>query len=353
MTEVVTYREALAESMQNALERNDNSIIFGQGVDDFKGTFGTTLGLAEKFGAQRVQDVPIIEEGITGICMGAAMNGLRPIHVHIRADFLFLALNQVLNMAAKYKYMFAGHHEVPIFIRAVVGRSWGQGAQHSQSPQSLLSHFPGLKVIMPSSSQSILESYDYLLNDYNSPVVSLEHRLMYDLNFDVDRAALRKGEQSLQSYVARQGSDITIVATSIMVLEALRAAKHLEAFGIQCEVIDLHCTSDITEEVVLASVEKTGRLLVADTSWLKFGTCAEVARLVCENIPHRLKAPMKSVGMVPTPCPTAKALEDLYYPNLQTLVSDILEVLGESSSSIQLPDEKSMADVYKKFRGPF
>ena len=135
--EVVTYREALDQSMRSALQQNSNVIIMGQGVDDHKGTFGTTLGLAEEFGASRVFDTPLSEDGMTGIAIGAALNGLYPIQVHIRVDFALLAMNQIVNLAAKYKYMSGGRLEVPMLIRMVIGRSWGQGAQHSQSLQSL------------------------------------------------------------------------------------------------------------------------------------------------------------------------------------------------------------------------
>ena len=351
MMEIISYGEALAKSMHNALQDNDNTVIFGQGADDFKGTFGTTLGLPEKFGQHRVQDTPLCEEGMTGICVGAALNGLKPIHIHIRADFLFLALNQVLNMAAKYKYMFGGHYDVPIFIRAVIGRSWGQGAQHSQSPQSMLAHFPGLKVLMPATSQGILESYQYAINDYSGPVVSLEHRLLYGVNFDVDASKLRQGENAFKSYIARQGKDVTVVASSIMVLEAIRAAKYLESHGVSVEVIDIQSATDIDEELIVKSVAKTGKLLVADTSWIKFGLSAEIGRIMAQKGFGLLTQPMKAIGMAPSPCPTAKSLEDLYYPNQETMITELLSLVARND--IQIPNEKSMADVYKKFKGPF
>jgi len=347
----MSYGDALASAMLSALEDNENTVIFGQGADDFKGVFGTTLGLPEKFGKHRVQDTPLSEDAMTGICVGAALNGLKPIHIHIRADFLFLALNQILNMAAKYKYMFGGHYDVPIFIRAVIGRSWGQGAQHSQSPQSLLAHFPGLKVIMPATSQSILESYKYAINDYSGPVISLEHRLLYDVKFDVEESQLRKGSDALKSYFVRSGTDVTIVATSIMVLEAIRAAKYLENYGISCEIIDLHSPTDIDEELILNSLNKTGRIVVADTSWVSFGVSAEISRIICQKGFGLLKKPLVSLGMVATPCPTAKALEDLYYPNQGQFVEEILQLVDKKD--IPIPTEKSMADVYKKFKGPF
>ncbi len=292
---------------------------------------------------------------MTGIALGAALNGLYPIQTHIRVDFSLLAMNQIVNLVAKYKYMFGGRFEVPMLIRMVIGRSWGQGAQHSQSLQSLFAHIPGLTVIMPTSPQSILECYPYVISNYRGPVISLEHRLMYDLRFRENEIFEETKVSPLTSRKVRSGKDVTIVATSIMVLEALRASQHLARVGeIDCEVIDLNCVSHPDTDMILRSVQKTGKLLVADTSWRAYGVCAEVCRVVCEHAPSALKAPVVTLGMQPAPCPTAKSLEDLFYPNLQTLADAIARlVTGQNDHGISLPDEKSMADVYKRFKGPF
>lgn len=353
--EVLSYREALFQTMRNALLDKPNTIIIGQGVDDHKGTFGSTLGLAKEFGPERVFDTPLAEEGITGFALGAALNGLYPIQTHIRLDFALLAMNQLINLTAKYKYMFGGHFEVPMLIRMVIGRSWGQGAQHSQSLQSLFAHIPGLSVIMPADSQSILESYPFAVNKFRGPLIAIEHRLLYDLKFRVNRASDYSDSPPWNTHMVRQGNDVTIVATSIMVIEALRAAEHLANVGnIDCEVIDLNCVSHPGVELIIQSVVKTGKLLIADTSWPAFGVCAEICRLVCEQDPSMLKAPVVTVGMQPAPCPTAKSLEDVFYPNLRTLTDDIARlVTGKSNHKILLPDEHSFADVYKRFKGPF
>jgi len=242
-----------------------------------------------------------------------------------------------------------------MLIRMVIGRSWGQGAQHSQSLQALFAHIPGLTVIMPANPQSILECYPYAISKYRSPVISIEHRLLYDLKFRVGKVSTGVNEPLWTSRKVRLGRDVTIVTTSIMVLEALRAAEHLApAGGIDCEVIDLNCVSHPDKAVILESVEKTGKLLVADTSWQAYGVCAEVCRIVCEGAPCSLKAPVVTLGMQPAPCPTAKTLEDLFYPNLQTLTDAIAKlVTGQSDHGIPLPDERSFADVYKRFKGPF
>lgn len=349
---LMTYREALYRAMHDALESDPRVIIMGQGVDDHKGTFGSTAGLAQKFGADRCFDTPLAEEGMTGVGLGAALNGLYPIQTHIRADFVLLAMNQIINLAAKYKYMFGGNYEVPILIRTVVGRSWGQGAQHSQSLQSLFAHIPGLHVIMPAHPQRILEDYAYAIKHVRGPVISIEHRLMYDLQFRMGRPADQPG---FTSHVVREGKDVTIVANSIMVLEAMRSAEWLaQKAGLDCEIIDVNCLTNPDRAAIIRSVQKTGKLLVADTSWRAYGFCGEICRWVCEDAPHALKQPVVTLGMAPCPCPTAKSLEDIYYPNLQSLSEAIAKlVTGNDQHGISLPDEHSMADVYKKFRGPF
>jgi len=352
---VITYREALYQAMHYSLSKNPNVIIMGQGVDDHKGLFGTTLGLATEFGNDRVFDTPLAEEGVTGIAIGASLNGLYPILTHMRTDFVLVSMNQIINLLAKYKYMFGGLFEVPMFIRMVIGRSWGQGAQHSQSLQSLFAHIPGLTVIMPSSSQSILECYPYSYFRHRGPVLAIEHRLMYDIKFKVENIPVDANKSPFTSYKVRSGKDVSIVATSIMVLEAERAAHHLASeAGIECEIIDLNCISHPDKFMILKSVEKTGKLLIADTSWQAYGVCAEVCRIVCEHSVTALKSPVVTVGMQPSTCPTAKTLEDMFYPNLTELTDSIARlVTGNKDHGIPLPDEHSMADVYKKFKGPF
>jgi len=350
-----TYREALFRCMRGALADHPETFLIGQGVDDHKGTFGSTLGLAAEFGADRVMDSPLAEECMTGIGVGAALSGLYPIQTHIRADFALLAMNQIVNMAAKYKYMFGGRFEVPMLIRMVVGRSWGQGAQHSQSLQSLFAHVPGLTVIMPATPDAILETYPWIFAHHRGPVISLEHRLLYDIAFRPDAEHSSSPENPLTSRLLRPGRDVTIVATSIMVLEAKRAAEHLAAAaGIDVEVIDLHCVSHPDRKLILDSVARTGRLVVADTSWKAFGVAAEIARLVCEHDPAALRAPVVTLGMAPAPCPTAKTLEDLYYPTLRKLVNATARLaVGKEDHGVPLPEEASMADIYKRFKGPF
>lgn len=346
-----TYRSALAEAMRFALESTPNSAIIGQGVTDHKGIFGTTLGFAEEFPG-RIIETPLAEDSIAGVCIGMALNGVYPINTHIRADFGLLTFNQLINLAAKYKYMFGGLFEVPLMMRWVIGRSWGQGAQHSQSLQSLLAHIPGLVVLMPATPQAVLESYKYAITKHRGPVVMLEHRLLYELEFDDDEAP--PSHPLFGSRLDREGDDVTIVATSVMVLEARRAADHLAVMGVSAEVIDLHSVSHYDSQMILESVEKTGRLVVADTSWEAYGVAAEIGRLILSTDPSLLKAPMKTLGMAPASCPTAKSLEDIFYPDVRELTAATLSLLDwGGDSELALPAAGSMVDFYKHFKGPF
>jgi len=347
----MTYRDGLASAMRRALAESDNTIIIGQGVTDHKGIFGTTSDLHKEYPG-RVIETPLSEDAVTGLCVGGAINGLYPINTHIRADFGLLAVNQLINMAAKYKYMFGGLFQVPMLVRMVIGRSWGQGAQHSQSLQSLFAHIPGLTVVMPSTPEAILRTYDHAVRTHKGPVVSFEHRLMYDLSFDTDQHP--PVTDPFGSRLERRGKDVTIVATSIMVLEARRAAAHLAQHGIDCEIIDLHCVSRPDRKMIMDSVAKTGKLVVADTSWLPYGVSAEVCRIVAESDPGVLKAPVVNLGMAPAPCPTAKSLEDVYYPDLHLTIDAVAKLArGKADHGVPIPTHKSMTDFYKHFRGPF
>ena len=350
-TRVLSYAGALLETMDGALAAHPNTFIMGQGVDDFKGIFGSTTGLADKYGAKRVFDVPLMEEGMTGIAIGASLVGDYPITTHIRADFAFLAMNQIINLASKYRYMFGGIMSCPMLIRVVVGRSWGQGAQHSQSPQATFAHYPGLTVVMPATSQAIVDMYPQIINRHRGPVVSIEHRLLYNLDFSVSASAK---PIPLTSYIAREGRDATVVATSVMVLEAMRAAQYVsDKAGIEVEIIDLNSISHPDWDLVANSVRKTGKLVIADTSWLEYGVAAEVCRQLVLRDPTILRRPPTMLGMAAAPCPTAKSLEDIYYPSQHETVDAILTQVRGANHGIELPVERSMTEGYKRFRGPF
>ena len=345
-----TYRAALETAMTSALENSENTAVIGQGVTDHKGIFGTTLGLNNRFPG-RVIETPLAEDSIAGICIGMALNGVYPINTHIRADFGLLTFNQLINLAAKYKYMFGGLFEVPLMMRMVIGRSWGQGAQHSQSIQSLLSHIPGLVVMMPATPQSVLASYKFAIEEHRGPVVMLEHRLLYELEFEDDETA--PSHPLFGSRLDREGTDITLVATSIMVLESRRAADYLAQFGISVEIIDLYSTSHFDQEMIIRSVRKTGRLVVADTSYVQYGVSAEISRIVFEEAGLDMRSSPSFLGMSFNPTPTAKSLEGFHYAEFQDLVNQIAAATDPSLVERFNLGRVSMVDYYKGFRGPF
>jgi len=349
-----TYREAITRAMRHAMENNDRTIVFGQGVTDCVGILGTTLNLEEEFGHERVFETPLAEDSMTGFALGASLSGLYPIHVHIRTDFMLLAMNQLVNSIAKYRYMYGGLFNTPMLIRSIIGRSWGQGAQHSQSLQALFAHIPGIYVVMPSSARTAYATYMYANSTCISPVVSLEHRLLYDYSFainDDDEEILNP----FTSFKVRQGGDVTIVATSIMVEEAIRAANYVkEMTDLNVDIIDLHCISHPDENLIIESVRNTGRLIVADTGWESFGVCAEVARIIATNEPNLLKAPIKCLSLAKAPCPTAHRLESWYYPDMANLVDSIYSIcFTQSDHGKKLPSEEYVKEVHKSFKGPF
>ncbi len=344
------FKSVLAKTMGQIMNQNDNVVIMGQGVTDPIRIFGTLKGLAEEY-PDRVIEMPICEEGMTGVALGASLNGLYPIQTHIRMDFLMLAMNQLVNHVAKYRYMYAGSFEAPMLIRTIVGRSWGQGPQHSQSLQAMFSHIPGLAVIMPSSAQQMEQAYKYAVEKYRGPVLSIEHRWLYDTTF-ADHGDV--GPAPFAARTVQSGSDVTIVATSYMVQEAQRAASWVkEKSGITCDIIDPFIVSDINHDLIFDSVKRTGRLIVADTSYLNYGVAAEVSRGLVERDPSVLKAPPQLLGLKYVPTPTSHQLESLFYPDSGSIVNSIYKLVKGEKHDGALPSEELKKSQWVNFKGPF
>ena len=321
----ITYCEAIKEALTQALETDNRVFIIGEGVDDPGGIFGTTLGLHNIFGRDRVIDVALAENGITGVAVGAALAGMRPIMVHMRMDFLPLAMDQIINHAAKWHYMFGGIVNVPLTIRAIIGGGWGSAAQHSQSLQALFMHIPGLKVIMPSTPYDAKGLLIASIADEN-PVIFIEHRWLYDhagyVPEEIYQIPIGKG------VLRREGKDVTAVATSYMVFEAGIAAENLEKEGIDVEIVDLRSLKPLDKNIIFNSVKKTGRLVVADTGWKTGGVGAEISACVAESIFSHLKAPILRVSCPDTPTPASSELEKVFYPGHQDIISAVKEVMG-------------------------
>lgn len=320
----LSYRDALREAQDQALERDPHVFLIGEGIDDPGGVFGSTLGLVQKYGRQRVMDMPLAENGLTGIAAGAAMTGMRPILIHMRVDFLPMAMDQILNHVAKWSYMTGGSVKVPLTIRAIIGRGWGSAAQHSQSLQSLFAHIPGLQVLMPASPY---DAKGLLLGCIAGGIPSLliEHRWLYDRKEAVPEAPylIPAGK----GVVRRSGSDISLIGISHMVYELLVAAEELAKEGICAEVIDLRSARPIDEQLIVSSVRKTGRLLVADTGWKRCGISAEVAAIVAEQAHDALRAPVRRITLADSPTPATPALEAAYYPTQADIMAAVKEML--------------------------
>lgn len=342
-----TFCEALNEATVQEMARDDRVFVYGIGVPDHKKIFGSTENILEQFGPARCVDTPISEDCMTGFGLGAAINGLRPIHIHIRVDFLLLAMNQLANMVSSFSYGSAGRMQVPMVIRAVVGRGWGQGYQHSKTMHSAFAHIPGLKVVAPTTVADAKGLLVSAIRDDN-PVLVIEHRWLYwqQGNLPDGDYTVRIGEPN----VIRKGSDITIIATSWMNVEAVKAAEILARRGVQVEIVDPRTLAPLEDEMLVASVEKTGHCIVADNDWSYCGFGAEVAARIAEKCFGRLKSPVTRVGFAHVPCPTSRHLENEFYPNAVQLIRAVEAKLGLSPTDL---GGENFYSHENRFKGPF
>lgn len=330
----VTYAEAVREALDEEMSRDERVCLIGQGVSDFRGIYGTTLGLREKYGASRIIESPLSEAGVTGIAVGMAMAGLRPVMTHIRADFLMLATNQLVNVAAKAKDMWGGQVKVPLVVRAVIGKSWGQGAQHSQGVYPMLCHVPGLKVCAPTSAHDARWQLISAIRD-DAPVLFFEHRLLHYERGLIRYPVERDGKRGLpiapdglirDGVVRREGKDITLVGVSWMVVECLKAAGLLQAASISAEVIDPVWLNPFDFFSVACSVRRTRRLLFVENDWTFCGLGSEVvAKLACAGELGGVE--VHRMGFVPCACPPSKPLEDAFYPNAAQIAARAFEMI--------------------------
>ena len=315
---VVSYAAAINEALALALDGDAGVFVLGQGVDDPSAMFGTTRGLQQRFGPQRVFDTPLSEEGMMGVATGAAMNGMRPVYMHNRPDFVLLAFNQLVTHAAKFHFMDNGQTTVPLVVWAAIGRGWGSGAQHSQAIQGMLLGVPGLKIVMPSTPYDAKGLLLSAILD-NNPVCVFEHRWLMKKDGIVPegfyRVPLGRG------IYRRRGEDVTIAGASHAIELGMQAANILAAEGISAEVIDLRTIKPMDEAIVLESLRKTGRIVAVDTAWMKGGVCAEIGCLAAEKGFGDLKAPVARVGLPDIPTPAGYTLEQYFYPDASRIAA--------------------------------
>jgi pyruvate/2-oxoglutarate/acetoin dehydrogenase E1 component len=348
MERTLSYVEAVREATDQEMARDPSVLLFGLDVDDPKAILGTTRGLVEKYGVERVFGTPLSEEAMTGVAVGMALAGLRPIHVHIRMDFLMLAMNQLVNVAAKARYMYGGQVHIPMVVRSMIGKSWGQGAQHSQGLYALFMNIPGLKVVAPTTPYDAKGCLIYAIRD-DDPVLYVEHRILH----------FQKGPVPEESYmvaprrarVVVMGDDVTLVGISYMQLECIRAQRYLQSVGVSAEVIDPIWLSPLDIDTIVDSVRKTGRLCVIDNGWSTCGAGAEIASQVVERLQGSCDVRVRRLGFAPVTCPPTPPLEELFYPNGKSIATAAYELVRGDADKWQPEERPELQEV--EFKGPF
>ena len=349
---LITFAQAIRDAFAVSLAKDSGVMVFGLGTDDPRGVFGTTLDLHKEFGSERVFDMPTSENAMTGIAVGAALAGLRPVLTHQRLDFALLSMDQLVNNAAKWHFMFGGQRSVPLTIRMIIGRGWGQGPTHSQSLQSWFAHIPGLKVVMPSTAE---DAKGLLLSSIfdDDPVVFLEHRWLHNIKGDVPagdhRVPIGKARR------LRRGDAVTIVAMSYMTIEALHAVDFLAAQGIACDLIDLRTLRPLDFDTIAESVRATGRLLALDTGFSTGSVAADIVARVTRACWSDLKGPPQWLAMPDVPEATSPALTKGYHVRAEHIAATVGEMLGKSvDASPLVAQRKYPHDVPGDwFTGPF
>ena len=333
---IITYRQAINEALRQEMRRDSNVIVMGEDIagapgrddsemqDAWGGVMKVTEGLIQEFGAERVRDTPITESGFVGAGVGAAATGLRPVVELMFIGFMGVTLDQITNQAAKMRYMFGGKAKIPLVIRTTIGAGFRAAAQHSDSPYSTFVHFPGLKVVAPATPYDAKGLLIASIRD-DDPVIFCENKLLYDSKGPVpeDDYVIPLG----RSDVKREGHDVSIVAISRMVHISLQAAEQLAASGVDVEVIDLRCLSPWDEKSIVASIEKTGRLVVVDEDNPRCSMASDVAALAATRALQFLDAPVRIITAPHTPAPFSPPLEDRYVPDARRVVEAVQSIV--------------------------
>ena len=322
----MTFAQALNNAHKLEMQRDPNIYVAGEDVGVYGGIFGVTGGLLDQFGDKRVRDTPITESAIIGTAVGAAAAGLRPVIELMFVDFIGVALDQLYNQAAKMKYMFGGKAKLPITLRTTCGAGMGAAAQHSQCLEAWFMHIPGLKVVMPSTPYDAKGLLISAIRDDN-PVVFLEHKMLYGTQGEVpeESYAIPLGKADIK----REGKDITVVATSMMVGRALSAAEKLAGNGISLEVVDPRTLSPLDEQTILNSVKKTHRLLIVHEEVKFAGSGAEIAAMAAEKAFDYLDAPIVRIGAPFTPVPFSPPLEQEFIPSEEKIIQAVKKMMGK------------------------
>lgn len=326
-TRELTLGEAVREAVVEEMRRDEHVFILGEDIAEAGTVFKVLTGVVDEFGKERVLDTPISEAGFTGIAVGAAMTGLRPIVDIMFGDFIGLTMDQMVNQAAKIHYMSGGKWKVPMVMRTTLGATRRSAAQHSQSLHAWFAHIPGLKVVLPSTPYDAKGLLKTAIRDDN-PVVFYEDKMMYRLKGPVptDDYTIPLGVAD----VKRAGTDITLIATSSMVQVALGAAKLLEEYDLSAEVIDPRTVWPLDEKTLIESAKKTSRVIVIDEGYERYGVTAEIASVIATGAFYDLEAPVKRMGAMHVPIPFSPPLEDATVPTDQTVCEAALALCGQA-----------------------
>lgn len=321
----ITYLEAVREAMSQEMRINDDVFILGEDIGVYGGAFGVTRGMIEEFGSERIRNTPISEAAIAGAAIGSAITGMRPILELQFSDFITISMDQLVNQAAKLRYMYGGKANVPLVVRTPAGSGTGAAAQHSQSLEAWMTHIPGLKVVQPSTAYDVKGLLKAAIEDDN-PVIFYEHKLLYKTSGYVPEESytIPLGKADIK----KEGSDLTIVATAIMVHKSLEAAAMLEKEGISVEVIDPRTLVPLDEETIIESVKKTSRVLVVHEAVKRGGFGGEIASMIAESEAFDyLDAPIKRLGGKAVPIPYNPTLEKAAIPQVEDIVVAVKEML--------------------------
>ena len=346
-----TYSSAINNALKFSMKKDKNMICYGLGTTDPKNIFSTTKDLEKLFGSKRVFDTPTSENALTGISVGAALNNVRSVVSHQRLDFFLLAMDQLVNSAAKWHYMFGSVISVPITIRLIIGRGWGQGPTHSQNLQSWFNHIPGLKVVMPTFANDARDTLISSIFDPN-PVLFLDFRWLHENEENEKKIKIKK---NIKSKICIKGNDITIVSNSYLTIEAIKASKFLKEFyNIEAEVIDLISIKPLDIETINKSVRKTRNLIVADTGFFTGSIANDIIYEVTSKNMKYLKNFPKKIAMPDVPEPTSHALTKNFYIRASKISNEVLKTLKiKNRKNINLQDPKPHDIPGNWFKGPF
>ena len=327
----ITYREALREAMREEMIRDERVIVIGEDIDGYGGTYAVTKGLADEFGRDRVRDTPLAEEVIVGAAIGAAMAGMRPVAEIMTINFSLLAADQIVNTAAKVRYMFGGQTHVPLVIRMPAGGGAQRGAQHSQTLESWYAHVPGLKVVMPATPYDAKGMLKAAIRDEDT-VLLLEHELLYGIKGEVPDEGVEYTVPLNRGEIRREGRDVSLITFSRGVHLSLQAAEELAKEGIDAEVVDMRCIRPIDLDLALDSIKKTNRAVVVEEGWKYFGTGQGFAALMYEYGFDDLDAPIQHVTGVDVPAPYAKNLEKAAFPTRNEIIEAVRKIVPQRAT---------------------